>query len=96
MTFMIPLEISFSSILLTSFYFFISFSSFLVKFFSHEVSDLEPTFYFLVALDPQDYTGWETRYVLLIWLSLICMIPFDLKTVDSLATDAEGKKVISQ
>ncbi|CAG8496822.1 13874_t:CDS:10, partial [Acaulospora colombiana] len=62
-----------------------------VKFFSHEVSDLEPTFYFLVALDPNDYTGWETRYVLLIWLSLICMIPFDLKTVDSLAV-AGGNK----
>ncbi|CAG8463919.1 114_t:CDS:10 [Diversispora eburnea] len=64
----------------------------IVKFFSHEVSDLEPTYYFLVALDPKDYTGWETRYVLLIWLSLICMIPFDLKTVDSLANDTEGKK----
>ncbi|RHZ45413.1 hypothetical protein Glove_680g46 [Diversispora epigaea] len=64
----------------------------IVKFFSHEVSDLEPTYYFLVALDSQDYTGWEARYVLLIWLSLICMIPFDLKTVDSLADDTEGKK----
>ncbi|CAG8598117.1 7830_t:CDS:2, partial [Scutellospora calospora] len=63
----------------------------IVKFFTHEVSDLEPTFYFMVSQDPQDYSGWETRYVLLIWLSLICMIPFDLKTVDSLAV-AEGNK----
>ncbi|CAG8620624.1 15997_t:CDS:10, partial [Racocetra fulgida] len=52
---------------------------------------LEPTFYFMVAQDPKDYTGWETRYVLLIWLSLICMVPFDLKTVDSLAAAEEDK-----
>ncbi|CAG8736301.1 24921_t:CDS:10 [Gigaspora margarita] len=63
----------------------------IVKFFTHEVSDLEPTFYFMAAQNPQDYTGWETRYVLLIWLSLICMIPFDLKTVDSLAVAEENK-----
>ncbi|CAG8506383.1 18612_t:CDS:10 [Dentiscutata erythropus] len=55
------------------------------------VSDLEPTFYFMAAQDPKDYSGWETRYVLLIWLSLICMIPFDLKTVDSLAVAEENK-----
>ncbi|CAG8754985.1 3398_t:CDS:10 [Cetraspora pellucida] len=41
--------------------------------------------------DSKDYTGWETRYVLLIWLSLICMVPFDLKTVDSLAAAEENK-----
>ncbi|CAG8507035.1 2498_t:CDS:10, partial [Acaulospora morrowiae] len=62
-----------------------------IRGFKTIVSDLEPTFYFLVALDPKDYTEWETRYVLLIWLSLICMIPFDLKTVDSLAV-AGGNK----
>lgn len=66
---------------------------FLVKFFTHEVSDLEPTFYFLVALNPGDFKAWETRYVLLIWLSLICIIPFDLKTVDSRASENESNKV---
>ncbi|CAI2185044.1 20232_t:CDS:10 [Funneliformis geosporum] len=64
----------------------------IVKFFTHEVSDLEPTFYFLVALDPKDYEIWETRYVLLIWLSLICIIPFDLKTVDSRVNGGESNK----
>ncbi|CAJ0762706.1 18083_t:CDS:10, partial [Entrophospora sp. SA101] len=63
----------------------------IVKFFTHEVSDLEPTFYFMLLQDPKDYNGWETRYVLLIWLSLISMIPFDLKTVDSRTSTGSDK-----
>jgi len=63
----------------------------IVKFFTHEVSDLEPTFYFMLLQDPKDYSGWETRYVLLIWLSLISMIPFDLKTVDSRTSTGSDK-----
>ncbi|KAK9767248.1 hypothetical protein K7432_003080 [Basidiobolus ranarum] len=54
-----------------------------VKFFGHEVSDLEQTFYFLLLSSPEHSESWETRYVLLIWLSLIVMIPFDLQTIDS-------------
>ncbi|KAI8140356.1 tubulin folding cofactor D C terminal-domain-containing protein [Fennellomyces sp. T-0311] len=53
-----------------------------VKFMSHDVADLEPVFEFLCAMgDPS--VPWETRYICFIWLSLICMIPFDLKRVDS-------------
>ncbi|KAF9924456.1 hypothetical protein FBU30_005578 [Linnemannia zychae] len=55
-----------------------------VKFLPHEVSDLEPAFEFLTRQEKRRV--WETRYVLLIWLSLMCMIPFDLKTIDSQAT----------
>ncbi|KAG9297370.1 hypothetical protein G9A89_009454 [Geosiphon pyriformis] len=67
----------------------------IVKFFTHEVSDLEPTFYFLVSISPEDYDAWEMRYVLLIWLSFISMIPFDLKTVDSHAgTEADVDRKI--
>ena len=70
-----------------------------VKLFSHDVSNLEPTFQFLNHLNailPQTNTVdstfmyhefWETRYILLLWISLICMIPFDLKNVDSGAHD---------
>ncbi|ORX81575.1 ARM repeat-containing protein [Basidiobolus meristosporus CBS 931.73] len=55
----------------------------IVKFFGHEVADLEQTFYFLLLSSPEHTESWETRYVLLIWLSLIVMIPFDLQTIDS-------------
>jgi hypothetical protein len=50
---------------------------------SHEVTDLEPVFEFLSAMDSTKSELWEARYICLIWLSLICMIPFDLKKVDS-------------
>ncbi|KAI9025982.1 tubulin folding cofactor D C terminal-domain-containing protein [Phycomyces nitens] len=55
----------------------------IVKFMSHNVDDLEPVFEFLSSLDSKDNGSWETRYVCFVWLSLICMIPFDLKRVDS-------------
>ncbi|KAG2210327.1 hypothetical protein INT47_003312 [Mucor saturninus] len=55
----------------------------IVKFMSHEVTDLEPVFEFLSAMDFSATELWEARYICFIWLSLICMIPFDLKKVDS-------------
>ncbi|KAI8970360.1 armadillo-type protein [Mycotypha africana] len=55
----------------------------IVKFMSHEVTDLEPVFHFLFSLNSADTSLWEVRYVCFIWLSLICMIPFDLKRIDS-------------
>lgn len=30
---------------------------------------------------------WETRYVLLLWLSILVIVPFDLRTVDSSLAD---------
>lgn len=50
---------------------------------SHEVTDLEPVFEFLSGLNSTRSELWEARYICFIWLSLICMIPFDLKKVDS-------------
>ncbi|KAI9247117.1 armadillo-type protein [Helicostylum pulchrum] len=55
----------------------------IVKFMSHEVTDLEPVFEYLSGLDSVSSDLWEARYICFIWLSLICMIPFDLKKVDS-------------
>ncbi|KAI1315977.1 hypothetical protein EDD11_010559 [Mortierella claussenii] len=61
----------------------------LVKFLPHEVADIEPAFEFLKNLDKR--APWETRYVLLIWLSLMCMIPFDLKSIDSQASNTSER-----
>ncbi|KAF9121044.1 hypothetical protein BGW39_010898 [Mortierella sp. 14UC] len=67
----------------------------IVKFLPHEVSDLEPAFEFLKKQDKKRV--WETRYVLLIWLSLMCMIPFDLRTIDSQATkDSDRIPLVDQ
>ncbi|KAI8451594.1 armadillo-type protein, partial [Phakopsora pachyrhizi] len=36
-----------------------------------------------------DTRSWELRYILLLWLSLICMIPFDLSQFDQLLPNQE-------
>lgn len=51
--------------------------------FPHEVADLEPALLALASQDRHDHAAWETRYVLLLWLSILVLIPFDLGTVDS-------------
>ncbi|ORY54682.1 ARM repeat-containing protein, partial [Neocallimastix californiae] len=63
----------------------------ILKFFSHEVSDLESTINFLILnINNSSYSSWETKYILLIWLSLIFMIPFDIKNVDSSEDNEES------
>ncbi|SPO20011.1 related to Tubulin-folding cofactor D [Ustilago trichophora] len=62
----------------------------IVHYFPHEVADLPATLSFLEQLQRslQNDAGesstscWELRYVCLLWLSLICMIPFDLAKFD--------------
>ncbi|ETM99131.1 hypothetical protein PPTG_18987 [Phytophthora nicotianae INRA-310] len=55
----------------------------IVKLLPHEVSDFEPTLQLLQSQDRTDHSAWETRYVLLLWLSMLCLVPFDLNTIDS-------------
>eukprot|EP00128_Syssomonas_multiformis_P001230 Colp12_sorted_trinity150504_noHs@3371 len=53
-----------------------------VKLFSHEVAELEPVFKFLQSQSPKDHETWETRYTLLLWLSNLSLIPFEMSLVD--------------
>ncbi|XP_072167628.1 tubulin-specific chaperone D-like [Diadema setosum] len=55
----------------------------IVRLLPHEVVDLEPTLAQLYAQNPSDYDTWESRYMLLLWMSMICMIPFDMSRLDS-------------
>lgn len=61
-----------------------------VKLLPHEVSDFEPTLQLLQSQDRADHSAWETRYVLLLWLSMLCLVPFDLNTIDSAAESSNG------
>ena len=73
-----------------------------VKFFPHEARDLEPVVGLLVksrdarlaasTLEEADELGtaWETRATLILWLSILVLIPFDLVTVDSAVEDADA------
>ena len=82
-----------------------------VKFFPHEARDLEPVVALLVrshdvqllatTLEEKDELGtaWETRAVLILWLAILVLIPFDLVTVDSQVgathdADAEAPPVV--
>lgn len=55
----------------------------IVRYLPHEVTDLEPTLQYLLAIDQKQITLWYARYVLCIWLSIIVRVPFDLNSVDS-------------
>lgn len=52
------------------------------KYFPHEVRDLEPAVAYLVRWR-QELAHWETKYIILLWLSVIILVPFDLETIDS-------------
>lgn len=54
----------------------------LVKFLPHEISDLD---FVLNALEQQqvsDSSNWETRYMLLLWLSILVLNPFEMARFD--------------
>jgi tubulin-specific chaperone D len=55
-----------------------------VRFFPHEIADLAIALDFAQVLEraQSSSTLWSTRYVTLLWISLICMIPFDLSQFD--------------
>ncbi|KAJ2393312.1 hypothetical protein GGI05_002455 [Coemansia sp. RSA 2603] len=56
----------------------------IMRFFPHGVVDVEPVFGTLWLHSTQlAKSTWTTRYILLIWLSLLAMIPFDIDSIDS-------------
>ena len=70
----------------------------IVRFFPHQVQDLSVVISTFGLILPKSDSGpsriveafsnaglWHFRYILLLWLSLICMIPFDLSRFDKLS-----------
>ncbi|KAG4301842.1 hypothetical protein PCK1_001818 [Pneumocystis canis] len=54
-----------------------------IKFFFNDVYLLEPVLFYLQNIFPNDPELWVTRYIFFLWLSLLCMTPFDLLAVSS-------------
>lgn len=54
----------------------------IIQHLPHEIVDFEAVLSLLARQDPSDVYTWQTRYMLLIWLSIVCMIPFDLHKFD--------------
>jgi hypothetical protein len=59
----------------------------IVMYLPHEVNDVEPVLSLLARQNKADYETWQTRYMLLLWLSIIAMIPFDLNRFDANVQD---------
>ncbi|XP_068932719.1 tubulin-specific chaperone D isoform X4 [Petaurus breviceps papuanus] len=59
--------------------------------FPHEVADVQPVIDMFINQNPKDHETWETRYVLLLWLSVTCLIPFDLSRLDGNLTSECGE-----
>lgn len=55
----------------------------------HEVTDFNPVLNMLEKQNMNDKENWQTRYVLLIWLSIISKIPFALSRLESFDTSKE-------
>ncbi|XP_021565252.1 tubulin-specific chaperone D-like, partial [Carlito syrichta] len=53
-----------------------------LRLFPHEVADVEPVLDMFADQNPKDHETWETRYMLLLWLSVTCLIPFDFSRLD--------------
>ncbi|KAI3359188.1 hypothetical protein L3Q82_002713 [Scortum barcoo] len=62
-----------------------------MQLFPHEVADVQPVLDLLSRQDPKDSETWETRYMLLLWLSMTCLIPFDLYRLDG-NLESDGSK----
>ncbi|KAJ2062662.1 hypothetical protein GGI17_002270 [Coemansia sp. S146] len=55
-----------------------------LRFFPHSVADVEPVLATLWRHTANlGGSNWTVRYVMLIWLSLLSMVPFDLESIDS-------------
>ena len=55
----------------------------IAKFFSSEVSIFENVINFLISLPLVHVSNWTVNYVLILWSSLLAMVPFDIDTIDS-------------
>ncbi|XP_033744746.1 tubulin-specific chaperone D-like [Pecten maximus] len=64
----------------------------IVRQFPHEVADVESVLALIGQQDPKNHQTWESRYMLILWLSMVCMIPFDMVRLDSNAVTGSGER----
>ncbi|XP_014470324.1 PREDICTED: tubulin-specific chaperone D [Dinoponera quadriceps] len=65
----------------------------IVTYLPHEVVDLLPVLRMLEKQNSNDVETWETRYVLLVWLSIISKIPFPLSRLET-SENVESEQTI--
>ena len=55
---------------------------YVIQYSPHVVKDLYPAIGFLLH-ERNEQTKWESRYVILLWLGVIALVPFNLDIIDS-------------
>lgn len=63
----------------------------IVNHLPHEVKDVPIVMELLLKEDALDTSNWETKYMLLLWLSVLVLIPIDLKRFD-----ADGSSLLDE
>lgn len=58
---------------------------------SPQVADLLMVLTFLEEQNPEDKETWRSRFVLLLWLSIVVIIPFHMSRLDGFAPGQIGK-----
>ncbi|XP_045630833.1 tubulin-specific chaperone D isoform X2 [Ursus americanus] len=66
-----------------------------LRLFPHEVADVQPVLDMFTNQNPRDHETWETRYMLLLWLSVTCLIPFDFSRLDGSLLTQPGQTRMS-
>lgn len=66
------------------------------RYFPHQVADLELALPYMALTQRQSAWHWEKRYIVLLWLSLIVMIPFDLSQFDAVKDSGTTFQALEQ
>ena len=53
------------------------------RYFTHAVEDISPLISVIMDMGTENTGCWEIRYILLLWLSLVAMIPIDLERIEN-------------
>ncbi|THV05301.1 ARM repeat-containing protein [Dendrothele bispora CBS 962.96] len=69
----------------------------IIRYFPHEIADLLVVVTYMRSPESpvHEPMQWALRYVILLWLSLICMIPFDLSQFDEGGTGQTASSIES-
>lgn len=65
----------------------------MLKFLPHEITDLEFVLNSLEQQNVADKSVWETRYMLIVWLSILVLNPFELSRFDAFTQQNMGDGV---
>lgn len=60
----------------------------LVQFLPHEIADIDFVLGYLERQQLNDSDNWETRYILLLWLSILVLNPFQMSRLDAFTETA--------